>query len=659
MPADQTLSLSIKVNTDTGALEVLGAKFKETADAGASAESSFAGLTKGAGELLAAFGITASIGAFISFLKEAVSQATADEEAMHRLQFAVEAQGNSWNQAKGQIKLWSEAIQEQTRFSNTEALDSLGKLSTATTSVAQAQQATQVAMGLSVAKALPLNEAVDLMRGLMMGNQRSIMLAHRELGSFTDGATTAQGILAALNKHFADLAITETGTAKAQLQFKNAWDDFLKMAGNALLPTLASILHGLTTLMGQTEKWAVVTKDAFMVSLEAAKLFARVSLDVLSGSWRDAYTDAVKSKNNLVALWDVTAKQFTDIESKKTQVYNTELDKRTALDAQQAPRDIAKDKERYDKLAENMRKEVVDRRNANLTVEKLEDEMSKQIEALGVQTYDKKLKVLDAEVAAKRDAIEKMKLMETQKTELIGKLGDWEIAKKKALAEEEAQLNVSRAFQTADVALQTLVTLNNMGEQGSAAEKTRAIALMALQQAVAIGWVWVGVAKGVGEASIWSAPAAVALGAAQTALLIAQFASQVQAINKTNPSSGLNVGSLPSVQSLSGGSSVGSTGTIPVVNPASGAVSQVAGTFVPSSGAGISGGNPTPPAPTQTFNVNIPQINVNLALETLNVTDRRAVLKALADEIRTASVDAITFAVTSANLANKNAQVAV
>jgi hypothetical protein len=51
----EPLNLTIKVNTETGQLEVLGAKFREVGDQSKSLTSAFAGLTGEAKNLLGAF----------------------------------------------------------------------------------------------------------------------------------------------------------------------------------------------------------------------------------------------------------------------------------------------------------------------------------------------------------------------------------------------------------------------------------------------------------------------------------------------------------------------------------------------------------------------------------------------------------------------------
>ncbi len=175
--------------------------------------------------------------------------------------------------------------------------------------------------------------------------------------------------------------------------------------------------------------------------------------------------------------------------------------------------------------------------------------------------------------------------------------------------------------------------------------------IMALEKAIAI-------------ARIWSAPSTgnvyvdIALKASQTALAVAQFAQQTQAINQAANQAraqGSQTAEAFTNVSLPGGSFVqlGSGGD--PANPN--------GAFLP----GQEGGQITPTLVTgapaggngQSVNVNIPQIVINVAVDTLEAADRRKILQALADEIRGASVEAIRFAVTSANLAETNNKVAV
>src|SRR6185295_20105486 len=110
------LGLSIKVNTETGALEVLGSKLKDVAAKAKESEGSFSGLTGAGKELMGALGLVATGAGIIQFFKNAVTEANADAEAIRRLSFALTANSVDWATNKDKVLLWSEGMQETTRF---------------------------------------------------------------------------------------------------------------------------------------------------------------------------------------------------------------------------------------------------------------------------------------------------------------------------------------------------------------------------------------------------------------------------------------------------------------------------------------------------------------------------------------------------------------
>lgn len=635
--SDQVLGLSIKVNTDTGALEVLGSKLKDVASQAKGTESSFSGLTEGASGLVGALGIVATGAGIIEFFKNAVTEANADAEAIRHLQFALEANGVSWTENKAQIMSWSEGIQALTRFSNTEALDSLGQLSKATKDVGQAQEGVKVAMGLSVAAAMPLSQALDLMQGLMMGNQRAIMMAHRELGTFVGNAKTAQEMLDALSAKVGQASMQEDSFTKSSKQLANAWDDFSKKIGAEIIPSMTSVVEFLTK--------ALTKMDDFNSAADAWRAKAVNSVDGTFASIKAIVTGNsadVKKILQDVASANATINQgvtdkYAQEEAKKTAALTAATSQRSRIIAAAALQDQKKKEDEAAKFIE------------------IEQGLQKKMDELGVQTLKKKLDALNAETEMKRAQIEKEIEDQTKKEQLLVDLERWKSASAVELNREESNLKMEASFKVATTAIQTLQTMNDMSNKDSEAEKARAIALLALQQAIAIGWAWV-------HAVRIGGPFAPAIAAAETTLLVAQFASQVQSIEKSSASANsqiqnVAISSIP----LPGGGQLITTQGSGLNGDLSGnaptpdgglsltSVLSSAGAGAPASGSGSG----------QTVNVNIPQIIINVAVDTLEAADRRAILQALGDELRSASVEAIRFAVTSANLAQTNTKVAV
>src|SRR4026208_1483007 len=94
--AEKNLSLNIRVNTETGQLEVLGAQLKKAGAAGGEAEASFKGLGGESKSLLASFLPFASAGAIVAFFAAAVKGASEEAEALKRVGFALTASGQDW-----------------------------------------------------------------------------------------------------------------------------------------------------------------------------------------------------------------------------------------------------------------------------------------------------------------------------------------------------------------------------------------------------------------------------------------------------------------------------------------------------------------------------------------------------------------------------------
>ncbi|PYS91490.1 MAG: hypothetical protein DMF62_02445, partial [Acidobacteria bacterium] len=596
--AEKNLSINVRVNTETGQLEVLGAKLKGAAEEGEKSGKSFLGMSSATKELFGALGNVASVAGIIAFFKEAFNQAKQDEDALRRLQFAVEANGKSWATAQPQIEAWAERLQATTRFSDTDALEALGKLSKATKNTAEAQHATEVAMGLVVQAGMPMNEALDLMQGLMLGNERAISQARRELGNFTGGATNAQGILDNLSKSFGESARQEEGAAKASAQFKNAWDDFAKLVGQSLMPAFTGILNFLTMCMNQTEKVGTVVSAVILAIVDSLQNMGKLMVDVMTGNFKALIQHTKEAGASMANIWDATADQFKEIEAKKTKVIEAEAAKKPKIHAQASAQDLKAEAELANKILA------------------IKLELTKKMDAIGIETYEKKLKMLEAEYEVERQKIIKEVEDKKKQVEILQQLDAWKAKQGAELARLEAVTKRDMLFDTVDTALQGLSIVNSMSEKDSQGQVNRAMLILALEKAIAIARILSSptmAIPGVGQA----------LGAAQIALIVAQFAAQTMAIKSAAsqhkaiaPTTAITTTSLTEISP--GNFLNQTTGDIGGFGDSAG--NQTAGgTIIIGKPSASSAGGGT----GQTINVNIPVINIRIDLETLEVADRR------------------------------------
>ena len=176
-----------------------------------------------------------------------------------------------------------------------------------------------------------------------------------------------------------------------------------------------------------------------------------------------------------------------------------------------------------------------------------------------------------------------------------------------------------------------------MDERSSSSQRTRARALLAIQQAVAIGWIWVNAAK--------AGPLGIALAATQTALVVANFASQLKAIDKSKAAenselSQLNAGgSLPSIPSIPS-----TDGTVDVGGLPSGGSVSVSGVSRGRGGGTI---------------IDVGGINVNIDVEKFGLENVNEIMNDIADAVRQGTTEGIQLALSIKNASDANSNLAV
>lgn len=649
--ADNIVELHLQVNTETGAVDQLNQKLKETQDAAGATGDAFKKTTDTAGDLLKQFGLIATAAGIVEFFKSSVDAATQNEEAMHRLATALDLNGISWEKNKDSVTEWGEAIAASTRFGENEALDTLGKLVRVTGSLAQAEQASKVAMGLSVASGRDLGETTQMVTLLLNGNERAIRQVRNEYGSFVGNSRSAQEALNALNTKFSETAIKEDSFTKTTAQLRNAFEQFEVQIGRAFMPALTGIFNGFTTTI------RVFDELVLGFSTGAAKIITYaegMGKALVAGFKMDPKGVEAAFRETASAIEGINegaVQQFNELEKKRTATVAVESAKQIQLRAKALAEDPKAIAEHTKHVREMMNAELKERLNAAHKVESLELDLEKKIQQVGQQTLSKKIAQMNAEVAQERNKIQQeVKDKTAQMNDLI-KLDVYRNQKEADLVKQDLIMKSEAAMQVVDLGLQTLNTLNSMGEQNNQAEANRAKAILALEKAIAI-------ARAIAAAQS-AGPFAGALAAAQIALIVTQFAQQSKAIDQAAAQGGSSV-----TASVDSGASVG-VDAAAALTVSTGGGANAGGTtvVVPTISGGTTGvGGTGTNTGTQNIDnsvVNIGGITIALSVATLSPADRQIVLRQLTDEIRAATVDAVRFAVTSANLASRNAQVAV
>jgi hypothetical protein len=219
--------------------------FKKLPASANAAAQSMSAVQSAAGQLLnqlAGFATVAGIGAFF---KSAADEALGEEEALRRLQFAVEATGGSFAREKESIVAFANEQQALTRFSDTQAFEALGRLTRVTGDVGQAMQATRLAFGLASASGKDFNTVIEQLAPILQGDASRLRELKKEFGAFLGDADTAQEVLDALSQRFVGAAESESGFARQLASLRNRLGDFKEVIGAAVLPVFRGFLEAV------------------------------------------------------------------------------------------------------------------------------------------------------------------------------------------------------------------------------------------------------------------------------------------------------------------------------------------------------------------------------------------------------------------------------
>lgn len=502
--ADQVLTLSVKVNAETGQLEVVGKQLGGIATESKKAERGFSDLSKSIGGLVTA-------GALAAFFKSAVQGAEEENQALRRLKFAVEASGKSFENAQGQIQTWAQGVQQATRFTDGQAIETMGRFVRVTGDLTQAQKASQLAMSLSVATGKDLGTSTEILTNLINKNERGVAMARKEFGALIAGAENGQQILDILAEKFGDAATKEEGFSKETASLSNNWDEFKDNIGNAVIPLLTKLTSWLNTgVNGLRAVGDAVAANAAIIFTtvegvaSAIKAILHRDFGIIDNIARDTWE---KIKNITVETGESIRGEF----EKTTQAHAVHADTRVQVTTRQTEAELAEFKKLNDERERDLARAAA-----------MAEQLEMQILSVTQNTYAEKQALLDAETVANRRKIES-EIRDTQRKEgLLAQLDKLHLKRTQELQKAEVIIKRDAAFKVVEDALQTLSIINNMQSGHTKAQVTRARVILALEKAIAIARLWAAEAgKGV---------VGVALASAGTALIAAQFAQQSKAI---------------------------------------------------------------------------------------------------------------------------------
>lgn len=624
--ADQKLELTVRVNSDTGQLDIVSQKLKtlgqDAEKAGASAKTTGAGFA----DMAKAIGGIASAGAVAAFFKSAVEGAEEENQALRRLKFAVEAAGGSFKDAQGQIQQWAQGIQNATRFTDGQAIDTMARFVRVTGDTVQAQKASQLAMSLSVATGKDLATTTDVLTNIINKNERGIAMAKKEFGAFIGGAENGQQVLGILAARFGDAAMKEEGFSRATSSLSNNWNELKDTVGNAVIPML-------TVFVGWLNKGVDATRavgDA-LAAVAATALISAESIGkaVLAVARRDFGSLAGIAKDAWVQIDAITASASESIRQefeKTASAHAVHTDTMVKVTQARTAAELAEEKKSNDERVADLER-----------VAQMTGEIERQILAMNQDTLQQKMALLDAETNAQRDKINREIISERGKEQVLAQLDRAHAARVLALTKAEALAKRETAFKVVEDTLQTLSIINSMQTGHTRAQVARARILLALEKAIAIARLW--------SAEAGKGIAGVAIASAGTALIAAQFAQQSKALGQAasmsdgttefKSTTDLGNGQSFSEVSTSGGAAV--SGGVAAGRPGA-----------PAAGGGAGGTNI----------INVGGVVVNFSAGSVDISQLDTILRRIADAVLRGTTEGVQLAIAVRTVGEQNAGVA-
>ena len=623
--ADQGLTLSVKVNAETGQLEVFGKQLGGIATESKKAERGFSDLSKSIGGLV-------TVGALAAFFKSAVQGAEEENQALRRLKFSVEAAGQSFEKSQGQIQTWAQGVQQATRFTDGQAIETMGRFVRVTGDITQAQKASQLAMSLSVATGKDLGAATEILTNLINKNERGVAMARKEFGALIAGAENGQQVLDILSQKFGDAATKEEGFSQATASLSNNWNELKDNFGNAVIPVLTTLtdwmnkgVDGIRAVGDAIAANAAIIFTTVEGVANAIKALLRRDFGVIDNIARETWE---KIKNITVETGEMIRGEF----DKTTQAHAVHADTRV----QATTRQTEAEAEASRKLQEEKER---DAERALAMAEQLEQ----QILAVNQNTLDQKMALLNAETDANRRKIQTEIQDTRQKENLLGQLDRLHLKRTQELQKAEVIVKREAAFKIVEDALQTLSIINSMQSGHTKAQVTRARVILALEKAIAIARLWAAEAgKGV---------VGIGLAAAGTAVLVAQFAQQSKAIGDAAKIA--NEGNNEFSVSREGPFGENWTETVTSGNGSTGQSGGV-GT---GGGSGFSGGGGGGGGGAGTI-INVGGVVVNFSADSVDINNVDMVARRLGEAVKRGTTDAIQLAQAVYTAGEKNSGVA-
>lgn len=269
------LSITIRVNKQTGELEVLKGQVTDTGKAIEGLGQSSLGSSEQLAGLAGSITKLASATAVLAFLKSAIQEAAAEQEALRILKAQMDALGLSFDANRGKIELWTAAMVESAHIEDDVAIGALGRTIQRVKDLDQAMKLVQLSQDISIATGKNFESTLDMLSRAAGGAQRGLMMMRQEFGAQLVGVTSNQE---ALNKLAATYGGAAANAKSATLSFGDIGRQLKDTAGTVFDDVLPAFQSFVDVLGGPV---MIVLRS---VAAGVGQIFAMIMQEVASAA---------------------------------------------------------------------------------------------------------------------------------------------------------------------------------------------------------------------------------------------------------------------------------------------------------------------------------------------------------------------------------------
>lgn len=282
------LSLTVRVNKDTGELEVLKAQVSETGDSfkklGVEAQGGGEQLEKLVGSMTK----LASATAIIAFMKSAILEANQSAEAFRHLKSQMDAVGQSFDLNQERIHNWAEAMQGVAHLQDDLAINSLSKVIGKTKDLELSMKLVQLSQDIAISSGREFQSTLDGLTNAIARPERGLAQLQLQYGAQVSGAKNVGEAINMLARDYEGAASGAESLALKGTDITNSWDDLKKKIGSEVSPTLSFLSDQvITPLIAKLLSMEITIKTVATAAMAGIVAPFKVAAAALKGEFFD------------------------------------------------------------------------------------------------------------------------------------------------------------------------------------------------------------------------------------------------------------------------------------------------------------------------------------------------------------------------------------